>query len=254
MTPIFDAVASSFERFRALPSGVPEKIRSAVFAATRIPSPANVLDLGAGTGRMGRAFITAGDYYAGVDTSFAMLHEFHASTTPGFLVQADGEQLPFRDGAFDLVLLMHVLSGVRDWREIVTECLRVLRAEGVIAVGHTMRSESGVDAQLKRELRSILEKMDVPWHRPGESRPESLEWLDSQARHHVHSQAASWNVRASAQEFLERHRSGARFAALPVPVQELAARKLAEWAVKAFGSLDATFDEQHSFVLDIFES
>ncbi|MGH9568241.1 MAG: class I SAM-dependent methyltransferase, partial [Candidatus Angelobacter sp.] len=190
----------------------------------------------------------------GVDSSFAMLHEFQASTKPGVLVQADGEQLPFRDRAFDLVLLIHVLNGARDWREIVKECRRVLRVEGVIAVGHTMRSESGIDAQLKRELRSILEEMAVPWHRPGESRPEALEWLDSQFAHHVRSQAASWNVRARAQEFLARHRSGARFAALPAPVQELAARRLAEWAVRVFGSLDAAFDEQHSFVLDIFES
>lgn len=253
MTQVFDAVASSFERLRTLPSGVPEAIRSSIFAATRIASPARVLDLGAGTGRMGRAFITAGDHYIGTDASFAMLREFQASAKEGFLAQADGRQLPFRKNAFDLVLLMHVLSGTQDWREIVKESRRVVRAGGHVIVGHTARSESGIDARLKTELRSILEQMDVPWRQPRERRSEALEWFDSQARHRVHLQAASWTTSTNAQQFLERHRTGARFAALPLSVQELAIHKLTEWAGKTFGSLDSTFEEQHSFELDIFE-
>jgi ubiquinone/menaquinone biosynthesis C-methylase UbiE len=55
MTSDFDAVASNFERFRVLPSGVPEAIRSAIWTAVEIPSPARVLDLGAGTGRFGKS-------------------------------------------------------------------------------------------------------------------------------------------------------------------------------------------------------
>ena len=253
MERAFDAVASNFERFRALPDGVPEAIRSALFAATHITSPARVLDLGAGTGRIGRIFITAGDHYVGADTSFAMLQEFQATAKQGFLAQADGRQLPFRNGAFDLVLLMHVLSGTRDWQQIVKESRRVVRVGGAVVVGHTARSESGIDAQLKRELRSILEEIGIPWQRPRESRGEALAWLDSQASQRVHSQAASWTTRTNAQQFLERHRTGARFAALPAPVQERAISKLTEWAVKTFGSLNITFEEQHSFELDVFE-
>jgi ubiquinone/menaquinone biosynthesis C-methylase UbiE len=253
MAPVFDAVASSFERFRALPSGIPEAIRSAILAATRISSPASVLDLGAGTGRMGRAFIAAGDYYTGVDASLAMLHEFQSFTKQGFLVQADGAQLPFRKGAFDLVLLIHVLSGAHDWRDLVRESRRVVRAGGAIAVGHTASPESGIDGQLKRKLRSILEELGIPWHRSLESRREALAQLEADARHHVHSQAASWNVRANAQEFLLRHRYGSRFSVLPVHVQDLAVLKLTDWAVKTFGSLDTPFDEQRSFELDVFE-
>lgn len=253
MAQVFDAVASSFERFRALPDGVPEAIRSAIFAATHIASPATVLDLGAGTGRIGRAFITAGDHYMAADTSFAMLQEFQASAKQGFLAQADGSQLPFRNGAFDVVLLMHVLSGTTEWRPIVEESRRVVRAGGVVVVGHTARSEYGIDAQLKRELRSILEEMGIPWRQPRERRREALEWLDAQAMQRVHSQAASWTTMTNAQQFMERHRTGARFAALPPSAQELAMSKLTEWAVETFGSLDSTFEEQHSFELDVFE-
>jgi len=253
MPQVFDAVASNFDRFRALPGGVPEAIRSSIFAATRVASPAKVLDLGAGTGRIGKAFIAAGDHYTAIDTSLAMLREFQASTKQGILAQAEGSQLPFRDGSFDLVLLMHVLSGTNDWRAIVEESRRVVRAAGAVVVGHTKRSESGIDGQLKRKLKSILQEMGVPWHRPAESRNDALAWLESHSIRSAHPQASSWVARTSAQDFMMRHRSGARFVALPVPVQELALQKLSEWAGKTFGSLEAVFDEQHSFELDIFE-
>ena len=105
---------TAFERDRSLPSGVPEAVRSAIWQAVRVPAPARVLDLGAGTGRFGKAFVAAGDLYAGVDMSFAMLREFRAACKDGFLAQADGRQLPFCNDAFDVV---SVNAGAeRRWR------------------------------------------------------------------------------------------------------------------------------------------
>ncbi|HEY2497168.1 MAG TPA: class I SAM-dependent methyltransferase [Candidatus Angelobacter sp.] len=253
MTSAFDAVASRFERFRILPNGVPQAIRTTVLAAAHTPSPPRILDLGAGTGRIGRTFVEAGDFYVGVDTSLAMLQEFQASTTNALLAQADGRQLPFRDGAFDVVMLMHVLSGTGDWQPMLNEVRRVCHAGGIVAVGHTVSSEVGIDAQLKHQLKTILQEMGVSWHRPQESYRRSLDWLRSLATRHVHAQAASWNHSGTAQEFISRHRSGARFAALPHDVQEQALQKLGAWAKETFGSLDNGLAEQHSFELDIFE-
>ena len=80
MTSNFDAVAPTFERYRGLPRGVPEAIRSAILQATRKQPPARVLDLGAGTGRIGKAFVAADDFYVGVDASLGMLQEFLLTT------------------------------------------------------------------------------------------------------------------------------------------------------------------------------
>ena len=253
MTFAFDATAASFERHRSLPSHVPEAIRSAIWVATDKPTPARVLDIGAGTGRIGKAFIDAGDFYAGVDTSLAMLREFPADPKPSLLAQADGRKLPFDNGAFDVVLLMQVLSGANDSRSILEEARRVLRPGGSVVVGHTISPESGINAQMKNQLTAILEEMQVAWHRPRESRRQALAWLESSAKRHVHSVAASWNVNTTAQEFLERHRTGARFAALPAEIQEQSLRKLHAWAERTFGSADVGFQEKRSFELDIFE-
>lgn len=248
----FDAAASTFESYRSLPSGVPEAIRAAVWDALGLCSPVRVLEIGAGTGRIGKAFAGVGDSYVGVDTSLAMLRQFPGNSDNCILIQADGQQLPFSDGAFDVVLLMQVLSGAGDWQKILNETRRVLLPGGSVAVGRTATPESGIDAQFKRQLKAILERMDVIHHRSHESRKEALAWLRSSAVRHVHSVAAQWSVNVTPRDFLVRHRTGARFAALPAAVQEHALEQLAAWAAITFGSLDSEFQEQRSFELDIF--
>lgn len=248
----FDAGASNFERFRALPDGVPEAIRSAIYDALHIPSPARVLDLGAGTGRIGRVFAQAGDIYFGLDASLGMLQEFQRNAK-SFLVQANGEQLPFRDHAFDVVLLMHVLGGAGNFQAVIQEARRVCNSDGAIVVGRTASPESGIDAQLKRQLKLILEQMGVVWHRPQESYRKSLTSLEALSSRHIHMSAASWSVAATARDFLLRHQTGARFAALPTATQEHALEQLTTYAEKTFGALDKSFEEQRSFELDIFE-
>ncbi len=256
-TSVYDATASSFERYRSLPSSVVESIRSAIKTTARLPDQARVLDLGAGTGRIGKAFLAAGDFYVGVDSSLGMLQEFSAKpefreSKTSLLAQAEGRQLPFQNAIFDLVLLMQVLNAA-NWRPMLDECRRVLRPGGIIAVGHTRSPESGIDAQLKRQLVAILEAMQVPWHQPRESRRQALAWLESASVRHWYRDAASWKVTTSAEEFLSRHRTGARFAALPLSVQQEALARLRAWAETNFGSVNASFDEQHSFELSIFE-
>lgn len=252
----FDATASSFEHHRSLPADVVDAIRSTIANTVQLPDSAHVLDLGAGTGRMSRSFLAAGDFYFGVDSSLAMLQEF--LNKPGLqkyhlLVQADGRYLPFRSAAFDLVLLIQVLSGVGNWREVLLESRRVLRPGGSIAVGHMVSPESGMDAQLKRQLATILEEMQVPWHKSRESRQKALDWLESAALRHVHCEVGSWKMMASAEEFLSRRRTGARFAALPGSVQQEALDKLQAWAETEFGSIGSKLEERRSFELDIFQ-
>lgn len=252
MKSTFDAAASNFESYRSLPTGVPEAIRAAIWAALGLATPVRVLEIGTGTGRIGKAFMVEGDFYVGVDTSLAMLREFPVNSKSCFLAQADGRQLPFCDCAFDLVMLMHLLSGVEDWQGILNETRRVLLPGGSVAVGHTVSSESGIDGQLKRQLTAILQRMQIARHRPQESRRQALAWLQSSAVRHMQCQAASWNVKATPQDFLIRHRTGARFAALPADAQAQALKQLSAWAEMTFGSLDAQFQEQRSFELDIF--
>ena len=86
-----------------------------------------VLDLPSGTGRLLPELVAAGYRAVGADLSSAMLEQGRATSE---VLQADGEHLPFADGAFDAVVslrfLFHVdAEGPR--RRILTEMARVAR-------------------------------------------------------------------------------------------------------------------------------
>lgn len=215
--------------------------------------PERILDLGAGTGRIGHAFVVASDFYVGVDLSWAMLREFAAHSPNALLLQVDGRNLPFSNCTFDLVLLMQVLSGAEDWRGLLQETLRVLALPGAIVVGQSVTPDFGVDEQLKRQLAMILKETGVEAHEPKKSRQGALAWLNSRAGRHQSLTAAKWTVQRSPAQFLARHQTGARFSALPAAVQKEALERLSAWAETRFGSLEKSFTEEHSFRLEIFE-
>jgi ubiquinone/menaquinone biosynthesis C-methylase UbiE len=253
MNSIFDPSAASFDTHRSLPNGVPEAIRAAVCQSAGGSTLRRILDLGAGTGRIGKAFVQADDFYVGVDFSLGMLREFAAQCPSACLVQADGQDLPFSDCTFDFVLLMQVLGGAASWPKLLDESLRVVRRPGEIVVGHTVAPTLGVDAQLKRQLTTILESMGVTMHEPKKSKGSALERLRARCSLYKHMVAAHWTAERSAEQFIARHRTGARFSALPADVQEEALGKLSAWAEATLGAPNKRFEEGFSFNLDIFQ-
>jgi ubiquinone/menaquinone biosynthesis C-methylase UbiE len=252
MASSFDRNAASFERRRALPGSVLEAIRKTVWESTGLRPSARVLDLGAGSGRIGRVFVDANDAYIGVDFSLPMLQEFRARNSSACLIQADGGRLPFPDASFDLVMLMQVLSGTHNWRDLLGETVRVVAPGGSVVVGHTKTPPTGIDARMKSQLTLILEEMGVVSDSSGKSRDKSIDWLQTVSSRRTQTTAASWTVERTPREFLDRHSSGARFSKLPAEVQTESLQKLSTWAAEAFGSLDEVFSETHTFELHVF--
>lgn len=252
----FDAAAPSFDHYRALPEGVAPAIRAAVLASIGEVRQPRLLDLGAGTGRIGWPFVAAGDDYIGVDLSFGMLRAFmgraECNGAPPRVVQANGERLPFPDATFDAVLLIQVFGGMPGWRRLVTEARRVLRPTGALILGRTVAPTDGIDAQMKQRLTQVLEAMGIVADQKN-VHDNVQRWLRASARCVNSVIAASWKADRTPRGFLVRHRTGARFAALPEPVKDEAMRQLGIWAGETFGSLDAVFSEQHVFELHVFE-
>ncbi len=252
----YDAAAPTFDRHRSLPHGVPETLRSAILTAVEAPSRPRLLDLGAGTGRIGWPFIRAGDDYVGVDLSLGMLREFARRSREGSrqaprLVQADGEHLPFQDATFDAVMLIQIFGGMRGWRRVVGETRRVLRSGGSLVLGRSVAPPDGVDVQMKQQLTSLLGEVGIE---PGRAnvRDDVRIWLQSVASDHTQLTAAAWTAERTPRAFIDRHRTGARFSALPALVKDEALRRLAAWATTRFGSLDTPCSERHEFELRIF--
>jgi ubiquinone/menaquinone biosynthesis C-methylase UbiE len=256
--PDFDALASTFDQYRGWPEGVPEAIHAAVWRASESPRTARVLDLGAGTGRIGRAFVAAGDRYIGVDASLEMLRQFQrqaaqSSAPAPLLVHALGEQLPFPDASIDLVLLMHVLSGAGNWRGLLQDARRVVRPGGALIVGQASGQESGVDAKMKSQVARILGDLGYSADPPRRRRETAIESLEAAAARCRRVVGTSWLAERSPRMFMERHRTGHRFAGLPATVQDEVLRQLGAWASSAFGSLDNMSQDLFHFELLVFE-
>jgi SAM-dependent methyltransferase len=253
----YDAAACTFDFYRTLPEGATEAIRAAMLDSIDASSHPRLLDLGAGTGRIGWPFVAAGDDYVGVDLSLGMLREFARRNGPcrgraPRLVQADGERLPFGDASFDAVMMMQVLGAVRRWRPLMREALRVLRAPGTLVLGHAVMPADGLDAKMKRRLASLIDAMAVPpFH--SDARDEVIRWLGGAAQGSHRVVATEWDATRMPRGFLDRQPSGAQFARLPQPVQDAALGQLRDWAAATFGSLDAEFRERHAFELNVFK-
>ena len=93
---------------------------------------ARILDIGCGLGVYVRKFREFSDRVFGIDIDRKRLVE-GARSTPGLMLSAS-EMLPFRDAAFDVVVLNEVIEHVRDDRATLAEALRVVRPGGHIAI------------------------------------------------------------------------------------------------------------------------
>lgn len=257
MTSPFDAIAHSFDRDRALPNDVAETVRTAILSALASAGSAaarerpRLLDLGAGTGRIGWPFVAAGDDYVGIDLSYGMLRVFAGRCDHGHraaLVQGDGCALPFGDAVFDAMLLVQIFSGFQDWRRLVDEGRRVLRGDGALMLGRTVTPDEGVDARMRRRLLTLLGTQ----HEQQNTREDAERYLTAIASAASHLVGPAWRAERSPRAFLDRHATAARFSQLPRAPRENALRALAAWAQTQFGGLDVMFPETHRFEMRVF--
>jgi ubiquinone/menaquinone biosynthesis C-methylase UbiE len=251
----YDAAAPTYDTYRALSSGVVDAIRATILNVARATPRPRLLDLGAGSGRIGHAFVAAGDDYVGVDLSLGMLRQFaRRADSDGRaprLVQADGNRLPFGDAAFDIVLLVQVFGGMDEWRPLVAEARRVLRPAGALVLGRTAMPADGIDSRMKAQLEAILADMGVAPERKN-AREHVRRWLERSSRGGTPVAAAEWDAERTPQGFMERHRTGAQFSQLPGAIKDEALSRLSAWAITEFGSLDTRAMERHAFEVRVF--
>ncbi len=118
-----------------------------------------MLDVATGTGLVARAALQLGmapSEIVGLDPSAGMLHE-NSKTTGIQLLRGFGEQLPFRDGAFDFISMGYALRHVESLAALFSECRRVLSPGGRILVLEISRPKSAaVTALLRAYMKTAL--------------------------------------------------------------------------------------------------
>jgi ubiquinone/menaquinone biosynthesis C-methylase UbiE len=139
----FDALAGVYDRTRTVDA------RSLSLAlddvVTRYPPKrfSNLLDAGAGTGRIALPLAKRGYRVLGADISRSMLARFRQNEgdlSPAArtdLMLADVARLPLKDQAVGLSLATHLFYFVARWRDAALELLRVTDKRGAVLLLHT---------------------------------------------------------------------------------------------------------------------
>lgn len=93
-----------------------------------------VLDAGAGTGRISLRLHAAGAKVTALDISPEMLAKLHQKEPEIELVEADMEHMPFEDERFDMVFSSLALVHLKKVELFLDECYRVLKDGGLVVL------------------------------------------------------------------------------------------------------------------------
>jgi SAM-dependent methyltransferase len=249
----FDGQAPEFDRRVGLPEDDCRAIAAAVLDTAEAHAGDRVVEIGAGTGMIGRWFLDHPVRYVGLDLSRGMLERFRRR--PGGekagLVQADASRpwpLP-ADAAAAIFSsrAIHLLPPAA----VAEEVLRVGAAGGALLLGWVERRPESVKGRLSRRMRQLVRERGFEPRRAGGR--ELLAALRRRGARELPRQAVVRRpARQAPREALAQWRGklGLGGVVLPPGVQEEVLEELEAWAVRELGDLDAERESEESYVLE----
>lgn len=135
-----DRLVTEFTGERVIPGEVNDDLWAEHIAryafASSFAADRRVLDLGCGAGYGAAELAIHARTVAAIDVSSAALEYARKNYRPANVHygQASATSLPFRDQAFDLITAFEVIEHLPDWKSMLAETRRVLRADGLFLV------------------------------------------------------------------------------------------------------------------------
>lgn len=247
----FDGQAAQFDRRVGLPEERCREIAAAVLSLAGAEAGDLVVEIGAGTGMMGRWFLNHPVRYVGLDLSRGMLDVFRRRAPGAPLVQADGARpWPFPDGSVRAVFSSRAIH-LLPLEHVVEELYRVGRPGAVLVLGWVEREPESVKHRMSREMQRRLRERGFPARTAGSRRVLSA-CRESGATDLPKTVVDRWPVRHTARQSLDdwRSKEGLGGIVLPPGVQEEVLNELETWAAEAFGGLDAALETEDAYVLE----
>lgn len=247
---------AEFARTRALPPEVENEIGDAF--GRLIPRGAQVVDLGAGTGRIAHLLLGKGFDVTALDISRGMLtylaEHRPRSTSRLRIVAGDVTSLPFRDGMFDVAVSAHVLHLVEHWESALAEGMRVLRPGGMFIRAWSDHEDSDPAERISLRWREILSSHGFR-PRPGvsEDRPVSR-WMRAHGMIDRLLTAATWERERTPRDVLEGIRQRQYPFACDVSDDEfpMLFTELESWTLERGIDLDRARPRKTAFVLRVY--
>ena len=143
----FDQVANDYDQTRVIPAPQMEDIVRLLGREAKLERGGLFLDAGVGTGRFAAPLARLyPSQVVGTDISLPMMRQIASKAAPSALplTLADLQRLPFRSGAFQGALLVHILHLIERWPRVLAEVKRVLAPSGVLFLGIELGGRSAL--------------------------------------------------------------------------------------------------------------
>ncbi|NKI34876.1 class I SAM-dependent methyltransferase [Wenzhouxiangella sp. XN79A] len=260
-------VAEQYDVIRGHPAEVSDEIGRAI--AAQMPEAARVLELGVGTGRIALPVAAAGCEVYGIDVSAHMLAWLSRRiATEGrdniHLARGDITALPFREGAFDGAMAVHVLHLVADWADVLEQVSRLVRPGGMLVLGRDWIDPESFSGTLRNTFRRTVVEVGTEMLPPGATAaaPPSggaaiVKTLMDLGAHPVGEGeviGAEWQTELTPRQVLDgiRSRDDAESWVLPDDVLTETMRRLDAFAEAQWPDLDAELPVTRRFMLGVF--
>lgn len=252
----FDAQAEAFEEFAGFDAPIGRQIAEGVIKLAELVPGARLLEIGAGTGLIGRHFVELGVDYCGLDLSRPMLEVFRRSESAGSkhrseLIQADSDRpWPLADHS------MAVLFGARvvhllDPEHTVQEAVRVARPGAPLLIGRVQRDPNSLKSRLRQQKRLLWTRAEPATLDGAEATRRLLERFVSLGASAIEQTiVASWQGTVTAESILstwetKASRGASRWGNVGGP----GLSALRNWAQAEVGPLDQPHGFTESFVI-----
>jgi SAM-dependent methyltransferase len=230
----FDGQASAYEARAGLPEEICRELAALILDGT----DGLLVDVGAGTGTLGRHLIASGARYLGIDLSRPMLQEFAGGR--GRLLQADADgRWPIADHSAGVVLFSrsaHLLKSERTLDEV----LRVARPGARVLVGRVKRARDGAGERIKRAMQEMLRERELPGKNGERARRDFLDALERRGARRLPERASAvwWEDEAPGESLASwRGKEGLAGRVVPDAIKAEILLELERWAAAEFGDL-----------------
>lgn len=115
-----------YTAFELIPSWILEKIEN--------KEPAEMLDLGCGTGLGSLEFLKVGHHVTGIDISSKMITESAKHPFHQLICQSLEAPLPFKDHRFNVAIMLGVMEFIQNPPKLFKEVARVLTCKGLFGL------------------------------------------------------------------------------------------------------------------------
>ena len=242
----YDRIA---ERYDATRGYTPEgTARITEILATEFSGRGPILDIGAGTGQLALSLHASGVEVTGLDRSAPMLSkvgEKAGGSAPFPLVVADATSLPFANGTFGAAYFRWILHLIRDWRDVMSEAVRVVEPGGMIAgaIGGFPGRKNEVQRRYEGLAGIVSEPLGLPWS-DWASLDAHMETLGCRVSH---LPAFDDPDRQSLHEFIDatEHNVYSWTWKLDQETRVRCAQETRAWAQDRFGDLDTVHEVFH---------